>query len=159
MLGWLANLNFKDMMEYGYIDENGHLRSRFLQPIVYKMKNGTMESTITVDDQIKELGPGWKPVDSVDENKRKSDDDGYVIRLVPYDAGDHIAYDYIKVKDVQAIKKHIIALKQSLTDGDYKIVKCFEANLLGEELPYDMAKLHKDREALRSEINEWEVKL
>ena len=51
------------------------------------------------------------------------------------------------------------ALKQALSDSDYKITKCYEANLLGEKLPYDMATLHTEREAQRAKINELEAKL
>ena len=41
-----------------------------------------------------------------------------------------------------------------LTDSDYKVIKCIEAYLCGEALPYDIAELHKEREAYRKVINE-----
>lgn len=40
-----------------------------------------------------------------------------------------------------------------LADGDYKIIKCMEAFLCGEPLPYDIAALHAERQALRVIIN------
>ncbi len=47
-------------------------------------------------------------------------------------------------------------LKRQLADTDYKIVKCSEYQLAGIELPYDIAGLHEDRQALRDKINELE---
>lgn len=48
-------------------------------------------------------------------------------------------------------------LKTKLTDTDYKIIKCSEYQLAGKELPYDIAELHSERQALRDEINELEA--
>ena len=56
-------------------------------------------------------------------------------------------------------EQQIEALKQQLTSTDYKIIKCSEAQLLGEDLPYDIASLHAERQALRDKINELEAKL
>lgn len=39
-----------------------------------------------------------------------------------------------------------------LADGDYKIIKCMEAFLCGEPLPYDIAALHAERQALRDKV-------
>ena len=41
-----------------------------------------------------------------------------------------------------------------LADTDYKIIKCMEAYLCGESLPYDIRELHRTREAHRRLINE-----
>ena len=41
-------------------------------------------------------------------------------------------------------------------DNDYKIIKCSEASLVGEEMPYDITALHAERQALRDKINELE---
>lgn len=148
------------MEEYGYI-ENGCLHSKRIEPITenYKDNDGSIKTRIiTIQAQIDNLGSGWKPVDPVDETKLQTDD-GYIICLEPYDTGDRISYDYIKKFDFQKIDKQIQELKQSLSDSDYKITKCYEANLLGEKLPYDMATLHTEREAQRAKINELEAKL
>lgn len=45
------------------------------------------------------------------------------------------------------------ALKKQLQQTDYKIIKCYEYELAGEEPPYDMKALHTERQALRDEIN------
>lgn len=54
-----------------------------------------------------------------------------------------------KVADAQV-------LRDDLASTDYKIIKCMEAYLCGEELPYDIAALHAERNAKRAEINELE---
>lgn len=47
-------------------------------------------------------------------------------------------------------------LKQMLIDTDYKIIKCYEASLVGEPLPYDVNALVQERNAWRDEINKLE---
>lgn len=47
-------------------------------------------------------------------------------------------------------------LKSELQDSDYKVIKCAEALTIGAEMPYDVASLHKERQALRDKINEFE---
>ena len=47
-------------------------------------------------------------------------------------------------------------LKSELQDSDYKVIKCAEALTIGAEIPYDVASLHKERQALRDKINELE---
>lgn len=57
----------------------------------------------------------------------------------------------------EEIKQARIAeLKDQLNGTDYKIIKCSECSLAGVELPYDIAALHAERQALRDEINELE---
>ena len=50
-------------------------------------------------------------------------------------------------------EQQIIYLKAKLTATDYKIIKCSECNLAGVELPYNIAVLHAERQALRDQIN------
>ena len=38
--------------------------------------------------------------------------------------------------------------------GDWKVVKCYEAKLLGNELPYDLENLMAERQKTRDRINE-----
>lgn len=149
------------MTEYGYI-ENGILFSRFIEPIVrnYIDEFGRPQTeTISVEAQVEELSPVWKPVDLIDEAEMESGDDSFVVIPKPYDAGDHIAYRYERKRDVQSVKDEIQALKDSLSESDYKITKCYEASLLGTELPYDIAELHAHRQAERDKINELEAYL
>ena len=47
-------------------------------------------------------------------------------------------------------------LKEQLAATDYKVIKCAECQLLGEELPYDIIQLHAERQAIRDEINRLE---
>lgn len=53
-------------------------------------------------------------------------------------------------------EEEIYRLRCELEEEDYKIIKCAEAQLCGEELPYDIAVLHASREAKRARINELE---
>ena len=50
----------------------------------------------------------------------------------------------------------IECLKSELQESDYKVIKCAEALTIGAEMPYDVASLHKVRQALRDKINELE---
>ena len=45
----------------------------------------------------------------------------------------------------------------ALDSGDYKVIKCMEAYLCGEDLPYDIHALHAERELQRKTINENEM--
>lgn len=47
-------------------------------------------------------------------------------------------------------------LKERLAESDYKVIKCMEASLCGDMLPYDIQSLHDERNALRRQINELE---
>jgi hypothetical protein len=149
------------MVEYGYMD-NGFLRSRIIEPrkVNYKdEKTGNIKTRIkSVEEQLKELDAAWKPVDPVDESKRVTDE-GYIIRLVPYDAGDHISYNYVRVFDTQKVMTQIKDLKRSLAESDYKVAKCNEANLLGEPLPYDINALHSERQSKRDQVNQLQILL
>lgn len=50
----------------------------------------------------------------------------------------------------------IAELKKQLSATDYKVIKCAECQLLGQEMPYDVAALHAERQAIRDEINKLE---
>lgn len=53
--------------------------------------------------------------------------------------------------------QQIQELKYQLAETDYKIIKCYEYNLAGLDLPYDIEELHTERQALRDKINELET--
>lgn len=53
----------------------------------------------------------------------------------------------------------IESLKSELQESDYKVIKCAEALTIGAVMPYDVAALHKERQALRDKINELEQQL
>lgn len=82
-------------------------------------------------------GTGWE----YKEQEKKPEDEPYV----PTE----------KDKTQQAIWK----LKSKLAETDYKIIKCSEASMSGEELSYDLAAVIEERDAWRAEINELEAKL
>ena len=54
---------------------------------------------------------------------------------------------------IASYQAEIDTLKAQIAEGDYKVIKCAEAQLMGEELPYNVAELHAQRQALRNEIN------
>ena len=60
------------------------------------------------------------------------------------------------VDDNGLLLSEIERLKSELQESDYKVIKCAEAMTIGEEMPYDVASLHKERQALRDKINELE---
>ena len=129
------------MAKYGYI-ENGFLRAREVE-----------------QGQVENLSSEWKPVDDIDESKTISDDDNYTIRLVPYDNGNRISFNYEKVVNTTKIQGEIDAIKAELSETDYQVIKCYEASLVGEELPYDIKALHEDRNEKRAQINALETNL
>lgn len=129
------------MAKYGYI-ENGFLRAREVE-----------------QEQVQNLSSEWKPVDDIDESKTISDDDNYTIRLVPYDNGNRISFNYEKVVNTTKIQGEIDAIKAELSETDYQVIKCYEASLVGEELPYDIKALHEDRNEKRAQINALETNL
>ena len=47
-------------------------------------------------------------------------------------------------------------LKAEIAATDYQIIKCSECQLLGKDMPYDVAELHEQRQAIRDEINAME---
>lgn len=149
------------MIEYGYINEGGYLRSRVIEAYQEQYLEGREKKIriVSEQEQADRLSSlGWKPVEPLDQTKLIADE-GYIIRVMPFDAGDCIKFRYESVRDVQRDRKEIDALKQSLADSDYKVIKCYESFISGEELPYDFASLRAEREATRHRINELEIKI
>lgn len=125
-------------MEYGIINTDGQLIVRQAKP--------------------EEEGV-WKPIEELDLNRMESGDPDYIIMPTLYDDGDMIRYQYNKVFDTQRILSRINQLKETLESTDYKVIKCYEASLVGDELPYDINELHAERQAQRDKINELQKKL
>lgn len=61
--------------------------------------------------------------------------------------------------DIEAVNAEIETLKASLAESDYQVIKCYEAKMVGDTLPYDIDKLHTDRQAIRDKINVLEAEL
>lgn len=57
------------------------------------------------------------------------------------------------------ISVEIENLKKELYNTDYKVIKCYEAQLAGEDLPYNIVEIHSERNRLRARINELEALL
>lgn len=53
-----------------------------------------------------------------------------------------------------APEQEIINLKAELEETDYKVIKCYEYQLAGLEMPYDITELHTNRQVIRDKINE-----
>lgn len=51
------------------------------------------------------------------------------------------------------IKSRLRELNELLTQTDYKMIKCYEAFMAQEEMPYDFAALKTQRDEWRDEIN------
>lgn len=153
------------MVEYGYIDENGYLTSKMLEEYTERFRDDDgeiQERVISIEEQANILsGLGWKPVELVDDTKLQCPE-YYSVRIVPYDAGDKISYKYEQRFNAKLVRNKIDELKASLTSndsviGDYRITKCYEASLIGLDMPYDIADLHLKRQSVRDEINKLEA--
>lgn len=57
---------------------------------------------------------------------------------------------------IETPDQEIKRLKEELNATDYKVIKCSECQLIGEELPYNIVELHALRQNLRNRINELE---
>lgn len=68
------------------------------------------------------------------------------------------------IDNIQSIRAEILLLQAKLTScnseiGDWKVAKCYEYSLIGEEAPYDIAALHSKRQLIRDKINELQSNL
>lgn len=54
-------------------------------------------------------------------------------------------------------KARVRELHQNLADTDFKVIKCYEAQLMGEKMPYDVEALIVQRREWRKELNELEA--
>ena len=64
--------------------------------------------------------------------------------------------EYEPVEIELPVHEQIAELKAQLSATDYRVIKCSECQLLGQELPYDVAELHAERQAIRDQINQLE---
>ena len=124
------------------------------------IENGTLiTKEVTEQAHLNEMkSNGWKSVDEIDSTKVISSIEGIYIRPVPYDSGEKIAYRYEEIIDTQYYNNKIEMLEKELADGDYKVIKNYEASVAGIELPYDPISLYQERQAIRDEINRLEAK-
>lgn len=60
------------------------------------------------------------------------------------------------------IEVNILISQLSTTNspiGDWKVIKCYEAKLKGEPMPYDVDELMTERQKVRDRINELQAEL
>jgi hypothetical protein len=64
-------------------------------------------------------------------------------------------------KDTNFLNKTSLvdSLKQNLINTDYQVIKCYEAQLLNEKMPYNLQELLAQRKAWRDEINAIEFEI
>lgn len=80
--------------------------------------------------------------------------------MTPEERDEQIKKDARKCEIEQEIYDKMKSLSDSRSCiGDWKIIKCYEAKLKGEELPYDLDELMTQRQAVRDEINELQKEL
>lgn len=53
---------------------------------------------------------------------------------------------------VETTEEKIIRLNNRLFETDHMVVECYEHNMLGLEMPYDIVALHEERQAIKIEI-------
>ena len=91
------------------------------------------------------------------------DIDHFVEHYMHYtkDGFDQAHYDALLAEQEAEASKAVVQaqideLKAQLAAGDYKVTKCLEAQIAGDEMPYDFAALRAERQAIRKLINELE---
>lgn len=127
-------------MELAKIDNEGMIDVRFCDPNNgVKMANlrnaGFLNLVSSIQPTVQD---GEVAVDSYKEENGKL-----------------VQYWEVKADSVYTQKK-IDNLKEVLSSSDYKVIKCQEASLIGEQMPYDVDELHKERQSIRDEINRLE---
>ena len=146
------------MVRYGKI-EDGILRTQDVEERKERFPeevNGLTvirERTVTIEEQTDVLSQqGWKPVDDIDESELECEE-GFVILITAVEYEDHIGYEYDKTVDRQYYRKKINELKEQLASTDYQVIKCYEASMVGDQMPYDINALHSERQYKRDSIN------
>lgn len=82
----------------------------------------------------------------------------------PIDNKEKFAWTDADLEEVQmyvlnpekSTSQQIAELKAKLSATDYKVIKCSECQLLGQEMPYDVGALHAERQEIRNQINQLE---
>ena len=87
-------------------------------------------------------------------------DDGsvYVAPVQPEPTEEELA-EQARQQQISQLTVQINDLKAQIAASDYKVIKTYEYNLLGEQTGYDMEAVHAERQALRDQINSLETQL
>lgn len=127
-----------------------------------KLKN---ESPDASDDQLNELTK--KQIDKLIEDGYKEFvfsekpivNEGETAVLSFEERDDKIYQTWTIEIDIQFYQKQIEECKSKLSASDYKIIKSYEAQLVGDALPYNITELREQRQSLRDEIHEFEKRI
>ena len=60
-------------------------------------------------------------------------------------------------QEIRNLESKLTCVSSSI--GDWKVAKCMEYQAAGLEIPYDIGKLHEERQAVRDRINEIQEEL
>ena len=123
-----------------------------------ELPDGSVSAVIvTVEAQLEEYATkGWKPIEEIDTSQLECSEEFFSTQVLPIDKGNSIGFSYEKRLDKRLIERRIDELKTELSTSDYKVTKCYEASLMGDALPYDIASMHSERQTIRDKINQLE---
>lgn len=122
-----------------YLDKDGK----------HPMDNGEYESYITLYRQ----GDGWYEL---------SNDGSVYVEVAPVQPEELTEEEKAaleKQQEIANIQGQIYVLKNLIKDTDYQIIKTYEYSLVGKDPEYDIESLHEERQQLRDQINELEIRL
>lgn len=151
----------ENRVTYGWF-ENGCLRTVVLEDRVQRYEeNGEVKEMIVSVEHYIEVAKkqGLKPVDMIDEEKMIPSKEDFIVVAEAVEETEKISWAYTEKPDIRGLHKKIKALQDDLASTDYKVIKCYEANLVGEQPPYDVQNLHSSRQALRDKINSIEDRI
>lgn len=164
MSGWLEGfiINIMAKVIYGWF-ENGCLRTVELDDRIQRFndENGVQrEITVSVDHYIEiARAQGLKPVDPIDQVRMETHEEDYVVLAKAVEYPDRIGWSYRDVPDLQKLRKQIRNLQDEIASTDYRVIKCYEASLVGDPVPYDIQELRTSRQAIRDRINALEYRI
>ena len=112
----------------------------------YPLDNGEYAAYTTLFRE----GDGWYELS----------DDGsvYVAPVQPEPTEEELA-EQARQQQISQLTVQINDLKAQIAASDYKVIKTYEYDLLGEQTGYDMEAVHAERQALRDQINSLETQL
>lgn len=64
-----------------------------------------------------------------------------------------------RIVEPEYVRQQIDLLEGKLKSTDYKVIKAYEAQLIGDTVSYDFEKVHAERQEIRDKINELEMLL
>lgn len=64
-----------------------------------------------------------------------------------------------RIVEPEFVRQQIGWMEEELKKTDYKVIKAYEAELVGLPSPYDFGTVHAERQAIREKINELELLL